>query len=440
MTVEHSDIPAEEAVLAHCILTGTVDAVSDILSAEHFYSKPHSYIWTALLEMGATGSVVDIVTLRSHLEASGQLGPAGGIAELVHIADSPAISNPEAYANSIIEKWRLRQAKRFLAIASAESEGAKESVQDWLDSLAQRAATLSLGDSKDETGGTLGAILEAGWRDVEARARGIGSIAIPTGLRDLDGVLGGWYPGELIVLAARPGMGKSGLAGALAANVGRLGFGSMILSLEMPRDQFANRIACSEARVSLSKVRTGKLTPDDWSRLTDATQRLKSIPVYIDDHPHLKPSQLRSKVRKRMVEWSMAGYKPGLVIIDYLQLMGFPEDMPKGMNQADAIGEITKSLKIMAKEFKIPVLVLSQLNRGVESRDDKRPFLSDLRSSGSIEQDADTVMLLYRDEYYNENTDAKGQCEIILAKHRNGPVGTVVVGFDSEFLRFRDWS
>ena len=440
-----------------------LDRVLEVLKPEHFYSDANGRIYEAAQALALAGTPIDIVSVASYLRDRERLGQIGGPAYLAQLADAtPAVAHVGAHAQTVYEKWRLRALIATCQRVAAEGYGDVGTVQQFIDGaeqdiyqLARTASTTSVQP--------INQVLRAAFQQITAAAeRGDRITGISTGYEKLDGKTAGLHAGDLMIIAARPGMGKTSFVLNLGVNVAsprtvaapapgeqghgverqEPGFGVCVFSLEMPREQLAVRMVCAEGRVDVGKVRQGFLQPDDWRRLTEAASYLSSLPIWIDDTSALGILELRAKVRRIQAEYNReatsqsAERKVGLVVVDYLQLMKGRD----GVNSREQeISEISRGLKQLAKELSVPVIALSQLNRAVETRTtkDKRPQLSDLRESGAIEQDADTIIFIYRDEYYNpETTNAKGIAELIIAKQRNGPTGKVMTRFTASCTRF----
>jgi len=457
------DLDAEAAVLASVLLSGEAfDRVQEVLAPEHFYSEANRRIFEAVVDLQSASKPVDLVTVMGWLRDRERLTQVGGSPYLAQLVDAtPAVAHVEHHAKVIREKWRLRQliatCQRFAA--EGYSEGGE--TQAFID-LAEQAvfdiARIPEGSNivpiKDAIHGAFQILSEA------AR-RGGDITGIATGFKFLDRKIAGVHSGDLYIVAGRPGMGKTAFVLNMAVNVAmprqrtandsddpfpegpieEPGHGVAFFSLEMPREQLASRLLASEARVDVSRLRSGEMRRDDWNKLTEAAARLGRLPIWLDDTPALTLLDLRAKIRRLQADLKRGdgtGSKElGLVVIDYLQLMQGRRDAG---SREQEISELSRGLKQLAKEMRVPVLALSQLNRSVETRTtkDKRPQLSDLRESGAIEQDADTIMFIYRDDYYFRDSPEKGVAEIIVAKQRNGPTGTVKVKFSPEFTRFDD--
>jgi replicative DNA helicase len=458
------DLDAEAAVLSAILLSReALDRVLEVLKPEHFYSDANGRIYEAMTQLAISGTPIDIVSVASYLRDRERLQQIGGPTYLAQLADAtPAVAHVGAHAQVVYEKWRLRALIATCQRVAAEGYGDVGDPQSFIDGAEQAVYELARTAQKT-TAQPINHVLRAAFQQITAAAeRGDRITGISTGYERIDAMTSGLHPGELIIVAARPGMGKTSFVMNIAANVAaprtvvipgpnehgsgierqEPGFGVIVFSLEMPREQLAVRMVCSEGRVDVGKVRQGHLQPDDWRKLTDAASWLSTVPIWLDDTPAISLLEVRAKVRRIQAEYdreatpTSAERKVGLVIIDYLQLMKGRDGV---QSREQEISEISRGLKQLSKELSVPVIALSQLNRSVETRTtkDKRPQLSDLRESGAIEQDADMIMFIYRDEYYNpETTDAKGIAEIIIAKQRNGPTGKVKTRFTASCTRF----
>jgi replicative DNA helicase len=449
------DLDAEAAVLSAVLLSrAALDRVIDVLKPEHFYSDANGRIYEAAVALALAGTPIDIVSVASYLRDRERLGQVGGPSYLCQLADAtPAVAHVGAHALIVYEKWRMRALIATCQRVAAEGYGDVGPVQEWIDG-AEHAIYELARTARQNAAEPLNHLLRAAFQQIAAAAeRGERITGIPTGFERFDGITAGLHVGDLLIVAARPGMGKSSFVHNLAVNVasprsygddGKVvpGIGVGVFSLEMPREQIAVRMVCSEGRVDVGKVRRGHLQPDDWRKLTEAARYLSSLPVWIDDTPALGILELRAKVRRLQAEYNRDATptsperRVGVVIVDYLQLMKGREGVT---NREQEISELSRGLKQLAKELGVAVIALSQLNRAVETRSakDKRPQLSDLRESGAIEADADTIVFIYRDEYYNpETTNAKGIAELIVAKQRNGPVGKALTRFTASCTRF----
>jgi len=430
---------AEQAVLGGLLVdTRRWDEVADIVRGEDFYLRQHREIFSAIRALQEGGHPVDIVTTSEWLKNQGTLEPAGGLAYLGELANrTPGTTNVVAYAKIVRERSVLRA---LLDAAAEISEKAYQpeglDTEALIDFAERTVFGISDNDRRALSGfqSIQGLLTQAVDRIEELYQSGAGITGVSTGFKDLDNLTSGLQDADLVVIAGRPSMGKTSLAMNLAENAA---VGSKlpvaVFSMEMPGQQLAMRMLSSLGRINAHRVRTGQLTQDDWPRLTSAMGLLDEAPIFVDDTPALTPSELRSRVRRLTREHG----KLGLVIVDYLQLMQTGESSE---NRAVEVANITRALKVIAKEARVPVAVLSQLNRGLEQRPNKRPIMSDLRESGAIEQDADLILFIYRDEVYNEDSPEKGTAEIIVAKQRNGPTGTVRLTFLGEYTRFENYS
>lgn len=424
------NIDAEQAVLGAILLDGeALIRVSAILTADDFYHEGHREIYRAALNLHDRGDAVDLVTVIEELRRAGTLDKIGGAAYVASLADLvPTTANVEYYARIVQEKALLRTLIRVAARIAEMGYEENESAARLVDQAEQMI--LELGAQRAPGVFTaIKDILAETWERIEQVYEHGRISGIPTGFVDLDRVLSGFQPADLIILAARPSMGKTSLAMSIAHQVARhQGLPVGIFSLEMSKEQLVQRLLCAEAMVDQYRLRTGLLREEDWERLTEAAATLARLPIYIDDTAACSVREMRAKTRRLKAEVGL-----GLVIVDYLQLM---QPNRRAENRQQEIAQISRALKGLAKELNVPVLALSQLSRAVEQRQNKRPQLADLRESGSLEQDADVVMFIYRDEYYRPDTDKRGIAEIIVAKQRNGPVGVVEMGFLKEFTRF----
>jgi len=437
--VPPQNLDAEESVLGAMMLSpGAIGAVSETLKPDDFYFSKHGKIYQAAVALYTKGDPVDAVTLTDELERRGELEAVGGRVRVHELAALvPAASNAGHYARIIRETATLRgliRAGTEIAQLPANREG--EDVRELVDRAEQIVFDLSQSRVSSDFAHIETLLKETFHRIEELYHLGADVTGTASGFSDLDKLTSGFQPGNLIVLAGRPGMGKSALALNMAANVAiRNQTPVGIFSLEMSKDEVTQRLMCSEANVSSHKIRTGSLAPDDWPRLTRACDSLYRTPLYIDESGAVNLTEIRSKSRRlKSMEPSL-----GLLIVDYLQLMTSGAAIE---HRVQEVSQISRSLKILARDLNVPIIAISQLSRAVEQRgkDDRRPVLSDLRESGSIEQDADLVMFVYRDEYYNKEETAPenhGIAEVIVAKHRNGPLGHIRLGFTGEYAKFK---
>ena len=433
--VPPQNLEAEASVLGGILLENeAINRVLEILAPADFYRESHRKIFRAMVELTDRTEPADLITLSELLKAKGELEAVGGSTYLASLADQvPTAANIAHYARIIREKAILRQlinSATEIATRGFEEQG---NVDEFLDAAEKvifdiaekkiKSAFVSVGDMIKDT-------LKAVERLYERKELVTG---VPTGFKDLDKLTAGLQPSELIIVAGRPSMGKTAFALNIATYASlNAGIGVAVFSLEMAREQLVLRMLCSEARVDNSKVRAGYLGERDFPKLANAAGRLHEALIYIDDTPAISVLELRAKTRRLIRDREK---KLGLVIVDYLQLM---RGMGAASNREQEISEISRSLKALAKELRVPVIALSQLNRRVEDRGDRRPMMADLRESGAIEQDADVIAFIYRDEVYNQKSSDKGIAEVIVAKQRNGPIDTVRLAFLSEYTRFED--
>jgi replicative DNA helicase len=425
---------AEEYVLGAMLLSpGAIGVVSEILRADDFYRASHGAIFRAALALYGRGEPVDAITIVDELDKRGELENVGGRSRIHELAALvPASANAGHYARIVHEMAVLRglvASGQEIAELGYERPG---EATELVDRAEQIIFKLSQSRVASEFTHIEQLLKESFERITALFEAGSELTGAPSGFRDVDRLTSGFQPGNLIVVAARPSMGKSAFALCTAANLAvRNETPVALFTLEMSKAEVTQRLMCSEAKVESQKLRSGKLAPDDWPRLTAACDRLARAPIYVDDSGSITMMEIRSKARR------LKSKHPdlGLIIVDYLQLMTSGASVE---NRVQEVSQISRNLKILARDLEVPVLALSQLSRAVEQRHDKRPILSDLRESGSIEQDADIVIFIYRDEYYNEDSDQQGLAEIIVAKHRNGPTDTVKLSFLRRHAKFAD--
>ncbi|MFZ5596008.1 MAG: replicative DNA helicase [Bacillota bacterium] len=429
------NIDAEQAVLGALFMDReALSRVARFLKPEDFYLEGHRVIYKAFLDLDEAGVPTDLVTVTDFLRQQDSLEKIGGATYVASLAGMvPTAVNVEHYARIIEEKALLRSLISMATrIAGLGYEGGEDA-----DRLIDEAENMLLElSSRRSTSGfmSLDRVLVEIFRIIEERYRNKGKVSgVLTGFTDLDGLCCGLQAGDLIIVAGRPAMGKTSFGLTVAHQAAlKSGVPTAVFSLEMSRDQLVQRVLCAEAMVDMQKVRNGNLTELDWNKLAGAAARLSRAPLYIDDSAGLSVRQVRAKARRLKSEKGL-----GLIVVDYLQLM---QGSSRSENRQQEIAEISRSLKAVAKDLNVPVIALAQLSRSVEQREKKRPIMSDLRESGSLEQDADIVMFIYRDEYYNKDTEKKGIAEIIVAKQRNGPTGTVELVFLKEYTRFMNLS
>jgi replicative DNA helicase len=427
-------LDAEQSVLGGILLdNGALDRVIELIGADDFYREAHRKIFRAMVHLSERSEPADLITLTDTLRARGEIEVVGGAGYLAELTDRvPTAANVGHHARIVREKAILRS---LIAAATEIATRGYESPDDVGDVL-DRAEQLILGISDRQVKPAfvrIDNLLTDTIRTIERLFEQKESVTgVSTGFADLDAMTAGLQPSDLIIVAGRPSMGKTAFCLNIAANAAMKDVGVAVFSLEMAKEQLAMRMLCSEARVDLARVRTGHLTDREFPKLAMAAGRLADAPIYIDDTPALSVLELRAKARRLKRD---PASKLGLVIVDYLQLMRSHEGKD---SREQEISEISRSLKALAKELHVPVIALSQLNRQVESRSPPVPRLADLRESGAIEQDADVIAFIYREEAYIEDTDKKGIAEIIVAKQRNGPVGKTELTFLREFTRFEN--
>lgn len=429
-------IEAEQSVLGGLMLDASVfDAVCEIVSEGDFYKAGHRLIFHAMLHLVEQNHPIDVLTVSEELNHREELDDVGGFEYLTDLATNVAGSaNIGAYARIIRERSTLRQLIRAANDISKASFSPGELGSDELLQLAEKRL-LEIAEDRPKEGGFEGvnSLLKQTVTKIDQLFRTDSDLTgLSTGLTELDERTAGWQPGEMIILAARPSMGKTALAlNFVEASVMTQAKPTLIFSMEMPSDSLVMRMLSSIGRIDQGRIRSGKLQEDDWPKLEAAARKLKDKLLFIDDTPGLTPSDVRARVKRIAREHG----NPGMIMLDYLQLMQVAGST-EGRTQE--ISEISRSLKALAKEYECPVIALSQLNRSVESRPNKRPMNSDLRESGAIEQDADVILFIYRDEYYNEDSPDKGLAELIIGKQRNGEIGTCRAAFVGKYTRFED--
>ncbi|MBQ7241490.1 MAG: replicative DNA helicase [Firmicutes bacterium] len=425
------DPEAEQAVLSSILMDKeAIITASEILKPEDFYNPANQAVFEAARELFAKNIPIDAITIKDKLIEKGVFEEIGGLPYIASITSASANSvNIKHYADIVEGKSILRSLISASSEISGHSYKSDEDVNQILDLAEKSIFDIS---QKRHTGSAvhISDITVSVFEKIEeAYANGKKITGIPTGFMDFDFKTAGLQPSDLILIAARPSMGKTALALNIVQNASiRQGIPVAVFSLEMSSNQLVNRILCSEAMVDAQKVKTGNLTEDDWPKLIEAMGPISEAPIYIDDTPGITPMELRAKCRRLKIEHGI-----GLVVIDYLQLMS--SDSGRDSRQQE-ISEISRSLKAIAREMDVPVIALSQLSRACEQRSDKRSMLSDLRESGAIEQDADIVAFLYREEYYFPDTEKKNQAELIIAKQRNGPTGTVDLMWLNQYTKF----
>ncbi|MEN2997846.1 MAG: replicative DNA helicase [Brevinematia bacterium] len=435
-TMPH-DIEAEKACLGAIIIDNErISKIIDILREEHFYLDKHKDIFRAIMSLYENKEPVDIITLQNKLKELGKFDEVS-VSYLSSLLDIiPTTTNVEYYARIVYEKYILRSiikaSSEIIDIATKENVDINEAIE-----MAERKLLESIDIRRQYDYFKLRDIVVETLRGIQKLAKEkTVYTGVPSGYSAIDDMTGGFQRGDLIVFAGRPAMGKTAFALNLCLNMSKEGKKVLIFSLEMSKEQLVQRLLSTESKIDLKSLRTGNIKESDWESILEAAIRLSSLDVIIDDTPSASIIDIKSKARKIFAK------EKGIdaIIIDYLQIIEVPKGISVIRSRNEEIGFISRNLKALAKELNIPVIVLSQLSRSVEKRVDKRPILSDLRESGSIEQDADLVAFLYRDEYYNPSTDKKNIVEIILSKQRNGPVGTVELLFIKEIGKFESLS
>ncbi len=437
LKVPPNSIEAEQSLLGGLMLDNlSYDKVADVIVGEDFYRKDHRLIFEAITRLAQDGNPCDAVTLSEHLDNRGELGAAGGLEYLATLAnETPGAANVTAYAKILRERSILRSlisAGNEIAGSCFTSDG--RSASQLVDEAERRVFEIAERGARGRSGfKALKQILPLAVDRIDLLHQSGGDITgITTGYKEFDKMTAGLQKGELIIIAGRPSMGKTTLAVNIAENAA---IGSKvptaIFSMEMPSEQLAFRMISSLGRVDQTHLRTGRFPDEDWSRINTAVQLMSDAPIFIDDTAALSPTEIRARARRLKREHGL-----GLIVLDYLQLMQVHGNTE---NRATEISEISRSLKALAKELEVPIIALSQLNRSVEQRQDKRPVMSDLRESGAIEQDADLIIFIYRDEVYNPETPRKGTADIIIAKQRNGPIGDFPLTFVGKFTKFENW-
>ena len=434
-------LEAESSVIGGLLLDNTAwDKIGDVLIDVDFYRYEHRLVFSSVSTLINANRAADVITVFEHLQTQGKADEIGGLAYLNSLAQYvPSSANIRRYAEIVRERSILRKlisVSDEIATSAMSTKG--KPVPLILDEAEQKIFNIGEEGARMRQGfQSMGNLVVQLLDRVEEMSQNPNDITgVPTGFFDLDRMTSGMQAGDLIVLAARPSMGKTALAINIAENVAlKEGLPVAVFSMEMGASQLAIRIVGSIGRIDQTRLRTGKLLDEEWPRLTEAVERLRNVSLSIDETPGLTPSELRANARRL----ARSCGKLGLVVVDYLQLMTGSSGSD-GDNRATELGEISRGLKMLAKELRCPVIALSQLNRGVEQRTDKRPMMSDLRESGAIEQDADVIMFIYRDDYYNKDSKEPGVAEIIIGKQRNGPTGTVKLTFLKPITKFESYA
>ena len=437
LKVPPNSIEAEQSLIGGLMLDALAwDKVADIITSEDFYRKDHRLIFSAIASLIDGGSPCDVVTVSEHLDSRSELDDSGGLEYLATLANETAgAANARAYAKILRERATLRaliSAGNEIAGSAYTNDG--RTAAEVLDDAEKMVFEIADRGTRGKKGfKSLKEILPTAVDRIDTLHQADGDITgISTGFNEFDKLTAGLQPGDLIIIAGRPSMGKTALAVNIAENAA-IGakVPTAIFSMEMPAQQLAFRMISSLGRVDQSHLRTGNFPDEDWSRINMAVQLMSEAPIFIDDTPSLAPGEIRARARRLHREHGL-----GLIVVDYLQLMQVPGSKE---NRATEISEISRGLKALAKELECPVIALSQLNRSVEQRTDRRPIMSDLRESGAIEQDADLIVFIYREEVYNQDTPRKGVADIAIAKQRNGPIGDFPLTFVGRYTKFENW-
>ncbi|WP_206188172.1 replicative DNA helicase [Sanguibacter sp. HDW7] len=428
------DIAAEQSVLGGMLISK--DAIADVveeLKGNDFYRPAHELIYDAIMDLYGRGEPADAITVLAELTKRGEVGRIGG-APYIHelIAMVPTAANAGYYARIVRERAILRRlveaGTRIVQLGYAADGGDVDEIVN--NAQAEVYAVTETRATEDYV--ILGEVLGSTVDEIEAAgSRGEGMVGVPTGFADLDKLTNGLHPGQMIVIAARPAIGKSTLAiDFVRAAAIKNNQAAVVFSLEMSKTEITMRLLSAEARVHLQKLRNGSMSDDDWQKLAGTMGRISEAPLFIDDSPNMSLMEIRAKCRRLKQRHDLK-----LVVIDYLQLMTSGKRVESRQQE---VSEFSRALKLLAKELEVPVIALSQLNRGPEQRTDKKPAMSDLRESGSIEQDADMVILLHREDAYEKESPRAGEADLIVAKHRNGPTDTITVAFQGHYSRFVD--
>ena len=427
------DIEAEQAIIGSMLTDkDAVISAIEVLKEEDFYREDNRAIYSAILNLYNRAEPIDIITVKAELEAIGKFQQVGGLEYLAELPEKvPTTANASKYIKIVEEKSLLRNLLKTANEIIELGYNPTEDVEDIMDSAEKKIFDLIQNKNQKGYSPIKDILVESFTKLEELYNKKQHITGVPTGFTELDYKTAGFHNSDLILIAARPAMGKSAFALNIATNAAvRAKVPVAIFSLEMSKEQLVNRILCSESMVDSNKIRTGKLEEDDWTKLAGSIGPLSEAEIYIDDTPGISVTEIRAKCRKLKLEKNI-----GMVVIDYLQLVQ-GSNRRSGGSREQEISEISRSLKILAKEVGVPVVALSQLSRAVEQRPDHRPMLSDLRESGAIEQDADIVMFLYRDDYYNQDSEKKDIAEVILAKHRGGSTGTVELLWLGSYTKF----
>lgn len=430
--VPPNDVEAEQAIIGSMLTDkDAVISAVEVLKADDFYREDNKIIYEAILNLYSRSEPIDIITVKSELESMGKIDQVGGLEYLAELPEKvPTTANAMKYVKIVEEKSTLRQLIKTANEIIELGYSPTEDVEDIMEGAEKKIFDVMQQKNQKGYEPIKDVLVESFTKLEELYNRKQHITGVPSGFMELDYKTAGFHGSDLILIAARPAMVKTAFALNIATNAAvRANVPVAVFSLEMSKEQLVNRVLCSEAMVDSNKVRTGKLEEDDWTKLAETIGPLSEAEIYIDDTPGISITEIRAKCRKLKLEKNI-----GMIVIDYLQLI-------QGTNKRNGsreqeISEISRSLKMLAKELNVPVIALSQLSRAAEQRPDHRPMLSDLRESGAIEQDADIVMFLYRDDYYNEDSEKKGIAEVIIAKHRGGSTGTVELLWLGSYTKF----
>lgn len=427
-----TSIEAEEAILGGILIDpDAIARIAEQLRPEFFAITAHKTIYRSMLSLFLAGKPIDLMVVTDLLADANQLEVIGGLTKLAQLVDRTVSAvNIDEYAKLVEQKYqrrRLIEAGNNIVKLGYETATPLDTVIDRAEqeifSITQERVQqdlISIGETLNQT-----------FIQLERLSEGLTAPGIPCGFYDLDAITGGFQRSDLIIVAARPGIGKTSFCTNVAHHIAKQNQPIAFFSLEMSKEQLVQRILSSEAKIESNRLRSGRISQHEWEPISTAIGNLSELPLFIDDTPSITATEIRSKARRLQLEQNG---KLGMVVIDYLQLM----EGTSPNNRVQELSQITRSLKGLARELNVPIIALSQLNRGVEARQDKRPLMSDLRESGSLEQDSDLVIMLYRDEYYNPDTPDRGIAEVIITKHRHGPTGTVKLLFDAQFTAFRN--
>ncbi|MEG3955690.1 replicative DNA helicase [Microcoleus sp. herbarium2] len=428
-----TNIEAEEAILGGILIDPeAISRVAELLRPDFFAITAHQVIYRSALDLFFQGQPTDLMTVTTRLTDRNQLEQVGGLTKLAQLVDRTVSAvNIDQYAVLVEDKYQRRkliEAGHNIVQLGYETAVPLETV---LDRAEQQIFSITQERPQQDLV-SIGETLNQTFQDLENRNEGLALPGISSGFYDLDAMTGGFQRSDLIIVAARPAMGKTAFCTNIAHHIAaaKEKLPVAVFSLEMSKEQLVQRILSSEAKIESNRLRSGRISQNEWEPISTAIGNLSELPLFIDDTPNITVTEIRSKVRRLQAE---QGGTLGLVLLDYLQLMEGSSD-----NRVQELSRITRSLKGLARELNVPIIALSQLSRGVEARTNKRPMMSDLRESGSIEQDADLVIMLYRDEYYNPDSPDRGIAEVIITKHRNGPTGIVKILFDPQFTCFRN--